>query len=223
MIYFEKSKYIPKSLKIEKSKKNGKYDCKDVYKKLRADFKDKCYLCEEKEPTSINIEHFIPHKDNIDLKFDWNNLFLACAHCNNIKLAKYNDSNKDILNCTNKNDKVEISIKLKIKTFPKIKVLITAVENVEKINNTAELLNEIFNNKNTQNKITQSEFKRNKLVDMIKEFNDLIEKYEKDKSKVYLKNLIIEHLDSSSAFTAFKRWIIRDNIRLYEDFKNYLK
>ncbi|MBR1740781.1 MAG: HNH endonuclease [Lachnospiraceae bacterium] len=33
---------------------------------------------------------------NLNLKYDWNNLFLACAHCNNMKSAKY----EPILDCS---------------------------------------------------------------------------------------------------------------------------
>jgi HNH endonuclease len=43
-----------------------------------------------------NVEHLIPHKGDIDLKFDWGNLCLVCYHCNNLKSSIYNDilSNK---------------------------------------------------------------------------------------------------------------------------------
>ena len=53
----------PDSLK----NKNG-YAGDDVLNELRLIFFDKCYLCEISEPTSLNIEHFIPHGGDEDLK-----------------------------------------------------------------------------------------------------------------------------------------------------------
>lgn len=35
------------------------------------------------------------HKGNLDLKFDWDNLFLSCKHCNNTKGDRFDN----ILNC----------------------------------------------------------------------------------------------------------------------------
>ena len=94
------SEKITKAIEIlqkEKAKDRGKYNTEEVVEALEAVFSSKCYICENKKITSYNIEHLKPHKDkNIDLKFDWNNLFLACAHCNNIKRANY----ENILDCT---------------------------------------------------------------------------------------------------------------------------
>lgn len=52
-------------------------------------FHRKCYICENKSASSFQIEHLRPHKRNADLKYDWNNLFWSCAHCNNLKNAGY--------------------------------------------------------------------------------------------------------------------------------------
>lgn len=57
---------------------------------LASDCHNKCYICEDK-PTTINVEHIVPHRSDPALKFDWGNLLIACGHCNNIKLAKYDD------------------------------------------------------------------------------------------------------------------------------------
>ena len=86
MVYFEKTAEAPASLAREKRKgKNGSYREEDVISLLDKDFCGKCYICETKRPTGINIEHFVPHHNNIDLMFDWKNLFLSCPHCNNAK------------------------------------------------------------------------------------------------------------------------------------------
>jgi len=80
MIYFEKSQPAPECLEKEKSKKSGNYKCAGVLKRLKDDFKNKCYICESKAPTTINVEHFKSHQGDSDLKFDWNNLFWSCGH-----------------------------------------------------------------------------------------------------------------------------------------------
>jgi len=96
MINVIRSQPAPTCLSIEKKKKNGDYKCAEVLKRLIIDFKNKCYICEQNEPTTINIEHLKPHKGNKELKFDWNNLFLSCGHCNNVKSLKY----ENIIDCT---------------------------------------------------------------------------------------------------------------------------
>ncbi len=96
MVHFEKSQPAPTCLETEKGKANGDYKCENVLDRIKDDFMNKCYICEYKEPESINVEHFIPHEGDKDLKFDWNNLFWSCSHCNNTKLNNYDN----ILNCT---------------------------------------------------------------------------------------------------------------------------
>ena len=61
MVYFEKSQPAPDCLEIEKAKVNGDYKCANVIERIKNDFKNKCYICEYKEPVAINIEHFRSH------------------------------------------------------------------------------------------------------------------------------------------------------------------
>ena len=65
------------------------YNTEHVNQALQEVFHGKCYICENKEATSYQIEHRIPHRGDKKLKYDWNNLFWVCAHCNNIKSDKY--------------------------------------------------------------------------------------------------------------------------------------
>ena len=65
------------------------YNTEHVNQALQEVFHGKCYICENKEATSYQIEHLIPHRGDKKLKYDWNNLFWVCAHCNNIKSDKY--------------------------------------------------------------------------------------------------------------------------------------
>jgi hypothetical protein len=214
MIYFEKSQPAPESLAIEKQKQSGTWRTQEVIDRVSADFKHKCYICESQKPNTINIEHFIPHQDNHDLKFDWNNLFYACGHCNGIKLAKYDN----ILNCTKVEDDVEGKIGYNIKDeFPKFKVAVTAIENDTRSTQTAALLNAVFEG-TTAEKRQEAAYIRERLQHELLIFRDLILQYRKDPNDSATKNGIKAHLDSSSAFTAFKRAIIKSTPDLLAKF-----
>lgn len=66
---------------LEKAKQsNASYNTSEVNAALQEMFHKKCYICENNNITSYQIEHLIPHKGDMTLKYDWNNLFLSCAH-----------------------------------------------------------------------------------------------------------------------------------------------
>jgi len=165
MINLEKSQPSPPCLETEKEKAYGDYKCGQVLQRLYNDFHNKCYICEYKAPSSINVEHFIPHKEDKNLKFDWDNLFLACAHCNNVKLVKYDN----ILNCTNPLHLVEDWIEYEMKPYPKEKVKITALRNEKIVHQTVELLDKVYNG-HTPLKELKSANIRQKLLEEIRDF-----------------------------------------------------
>lgn len=222
MIYLPKSKDAPPCLAIEKAKASGTYRCEGVANKLKDDFHNKCYICETKEPHSINIEHFIPHRGNRDLKFDWHNLFYCCTHCNNIKGAKTDFDT--ILNCTMETD-MDTHIKYELKPFPKEKPLITAMINTQKVENTVKLLNEVYNG-TTEQKVIEAANLRAALLREIRTFNARLDAFKDEgynsEEREYFKRKITQHLTAKSAYTAFKRWIVRDNAELFAEFAEYL-
>lgn len=79
--------------------KNGSYGKPDVVKQLKDDFHNKCYICEMKNLQDPEVEHLLPHKNGKywDRKFDWNNLFWACGHCNKVKNQEKYDAG--IIDC----------------------------------------------------------------------------------------------------------------------------
>jgi len=217
MIYLTKSQPAPDDLEIERIKSNGTYRTDGVLTALTNDFHNKCYICEYKNPTTINIEHFVPHKGNHSLKFDWNNLFLACAHCNNIKNSDYNN----ILNCTNPLDDLEDSINLSMMVPVLSKeVEVTPLKQDEKTLTTVELLKNVYNGTTTM-KTIESHYIREKLVEELLDFLNCLQKYNTagtEDLKDYYKLKIKEHLHSSSAFTMFKRCIIKSDTKLMHKF-----
>ena len=99
MVKIERTPTPPASLAIESQKAHGIYNSEDVIFQLKQDFHSKCYLCELKDLTDIQVEHLLPHYNRRikERVFDWNNLFYACPHCNSIKKSSIYD--EKILDC----------------------------------------------------------------------------------------------------------------------------
>lgn len=215
---------ILKKLSEEKVKKSGTYNIPEVVEALEKEFHNKCYICEQKNVKSINIEHFKPHKDkDMDLKFDWNNLYYACSHCNNLKSSKYDN----ILNPGDPEDDVENFMHYGMPILHKrANVEIKAcVENNEKVNNTVELLNYVYNGKTAIKDIEAINIK-NDLVKELVNFTKWLNEYDDDEleedEKEALKRNIRKGLNTKSAFTAFKRQIVKDIDYFYNEFKEFI-
>jgi hypothetical protein len=223
MVHFPKTQPAPPCLAIEEAK-NGDYNCEGVLNQLKSDFKNKCYICEFKAPPVINTEHFLPHKNaNKALKYDWNNLFYCCGHCNNIKLAKKQFD--DILNCTETLCGVDTKISYRIKPFPKEMALLEVIENTPTVNNTVELLKLCYNGHTILKTIESANIRAMLLKEVLVFQNMLLDFYDDlhaPDQVLEIKAKIINQLGVASPFAAFKRWIIRDNLELMKDFGAFL-
>lgn len=223
MINIVKSDKIPPSLSIEKAKPSSEnYRCEGVITQLVKDFHNKCYICEDYGPSTLNTEHFKPHKGDRELMFAWENLFLACGHCNNQKSAKFNH----ILDCTNVEHSILEWIKFEIKAFPKERTKITALSQEPIIINTVQLLEAVYNSDNTELKIVEAANIRERLIKEILEFSKLLNEYHEptilEEEKSFYLNKIRRMLSVKSPFTAFKIWVIKDNSYLMNEFGEFL-
>jgi uncharacterized protein (TIGR02646 family) len=220
MINIVRSTPPPPCLEKEKQKSNGDYKCGEVLKRLKTDFKNKCYICEYKAPPGINVEHFRPHRGDKDLKFDWNNLFWSCFHCNNIK----GDQFENILDCTNPEHDVVNWIKYEIKLYPNETAKITALVDKEIVHHTVQLLHQVYNG-TTELKIMESTNIRGTLLNELRKFQNLLFDYDDngidEDERKYCFRKIKKHSRKSSAFTAFKRWIVKENPILKQEFEQY--
>lgn len=221
MIYLPKSQPAPDCLAQEQRKASGDYKCGCVLERLKSDFKNKCYICGSTAPTSINVEHFIPHQGDTALKFAWPNLFWSCGHCNNTKLAQYSP----LLNCTEWADAALLSQALRYicKPFPHEKVQIETDSTDISVVNTQQLLLAVFNGTTTLKNI-EADNLREQLLHEIKDYQDWLIDYYKahdDDEKRHCLRKIKSHLHAASAFTAFKRQIVKDNPRMFKDFGSY--
>ncbi|MFQ1816566.1 HNH endonuclease, partial [Aeromonas veronii] len=181
-----------------------KYDSQDVWEALSRVFHKKCYICETKEPQDINVEHFIPHQGDENLKFDWNNLYFSCGRCNNIKLTQYDD----LIDCCD----TEVDVLRAIKHMPPAtpyaqKIQIEAQVDDEKTNLTAELLDKIFNSTHTPNKAVSASFLRRKIFAQYNMLLDLLKVYYAETTLQQEKETALERMKilikPSSPYSAF--------------------
>ncbi|MBS5884473.1 MAG: HNH endonuclease [Clostridium sp.] len=196
-------------LKREKEKLSGSYNQPEVIDALKLIFSNKCYICENKKVTSYNIEHLRPHRDqDMDLKFDWDNIFLVCGHCNNIKLSRY----ENILDCTKVDVDEVISFRKEGNFAWDEYIEIKPIVDSEEVDETVDLLKKVYNGTTAMKEMEAVNIKKELRNEIIKFMNIINEYWEAEgEDKEDAKYLIIRELKPSSPFAAFKRWIVRDN------------
>lgn len=173
-------------------------------------FHGKCYLCEIKNAVSTEVEHFKPKSLFAELKYDWNNLFLACHHCNTIKnytTDKHKD--KELLNCCDDSVSVIELINFSCSANPKEKVTISAtLANPDPITtHTILLLDQIFNTDSPSKKFDAKQL-TDKVTIEVKKLLDLLHQYTFDSYSTDTKASILRSIKNllhpASEFTAFK-------------------
>lgn len=218
MVKVERSFPALASLGIESKKVSGSYFEPDVTKQLKEDFHNKCYICEIKDLQDPEVEHLLPHKNGKypERKFDWNNLFWSCGHCNKVKNhQKYDEG---IIDCCKQDPEEVIYFRLKgdnvdvgAKNKDDLKAVLTAM-----------LVQEVFNIKNTGMRIYKSDMR---LRELSKEMNVLYDNLEEMKShpgsKIVLRKLKAL-LRRESKFAAFKRGYIRENVDQFPQLLPYI-
>lgn len=213
----DKAQKAVKSLQIEKSR-NGTYNTPEVNVALREMFHGKCYICENKAATSYQIEHLYPHRGDKMRKYDWNNLFLSCAHCNNTKLGRY----EPILDCTKDNVEEYIAFRKTGYFGTEEKLSFEILIPGEKAENTRRLLWEVYYGSTPQKKM-EAGILRRILRKELAAFKEFVREYQEaeGEEKEDLKCLLRRQLGDSSPFAAFKRWLIRDNAGMYPELLQY--
>lgn len=189
----------------------------DVLIALKDIFHDKCYLCESKKPTSINIEHLRPHRGDLLRKFDWKNLYFSCGRCNTLKSDKY----EEILDCADPAVDVFKSIKLTPPHSPGGKRVGIEPMNAElETLNTISLLEEIYNGDDTINKVVASGNLRENIYKHCNILLPHMKAYYSDESSQEQIDSAISSLKilmhKKQPYSAFLRWIIIDDVKLSE-------
>ena len=223
MVRFERKDTEKAQSAIESLQKakvsNSTYNTKEVNAALIEMFHGKCYICENKKATSYQIEHLIPHKNDVELKYDWKNLFWSCAHCNNIKLGKFDP----ILDCTAENIDDVIAFRKEGYFGTKEMLVFQALDERPETANTVELLKCVFYG-HTPQKIMEAKVLRKELRDELTKFKGIIRDYmeAEGEDKKDLELYVKKELKNNSAFTAFKRWLIRDHGDYCSEFLQYI-
>jgi hypothetical protein len=175
-----------------------------VFDLLARDCYYKCYICEDK-PTAINVEHHKPHLNDPALKYAWDNLFLSCWHCNNIK---HTFSDKTI-NPNLCDPEEHIAITLLSGNNGKKYVEIKELTQDDATSNTAKLLNLVFNKPPTSMKSIETlNLFKYRLVPTIDCFIILMKSYLADPDPEIF-DIISHEIHRSAPFAAFKRKLIQ--------------
>ena len=113
-----------------------------------------------------------PHHGNTALKYDWNNLFLACAHCNNTKLEKFDP----IIDCTKENVEELIAFRKEGYFGTDEKLLFEILDDRVETQNTVRLLQEVYYGSTPQKKM-EATILRRILRKELSEFKEYIREY----------------------------------------------
>ena len=218
MIKVERSQPAPESLAIEAQKKDGDYNRPDVIDRLRRDFNNKCYICGTAELQDGVPEHRLPHKNGKfhERKFDWNNLFWSCRHCNGVKnSSKYDDG---IIDCCVRDPEELLRF-----DFSEDSISVSPVDTSDtEANLTAELMYEVFNLKNTGMRIAQSADRLKWLSLEMNGFIGELERYKENPGSRYSQKMMRGYLKRESAFAEFKRAYVRKRLGEFPGLREYL-
>lgn len=204
MVKITRTPTAPESLSRQT---NDCYRAKDVILLLHEDFHGKCYICERDEVQSPEVEHLVAHGGNTVLKYDWNNLFFSCSHCNSVKnQIKYS---KNVVDCCTK-DPETILEHCFVNNHVSVKPLNTTQEAVT----TANLITECFENVNTGIRTLERAVLVKSLSSTMNVFyRTLIEYKQKPSQDVYDELSVM--LSRTYKFAGFTRSYIRTNIADY--------
>lgn len=219
MVKVERSFPAPSSLAVEAKKASGSYSQPDVIEQLKKDFHNKCYICEMNDLQDPEVEHLMPHMSGkyLDRKFDWNNLFWACGHCNSVKNQRKYD--EKIIDCCKQDPEKIIYFRLQEKDVE----VLAKDEKDTKALFTAELVNEVFNLKNTGMRVYKSHMRFQELNKEMNVLYDTLEEMKKKpESRIVLRKLK-GLLRRESRFAAFKRNYIRENIEKFPQLATYVE
>lgn len=215
MVKVERTPTPPPSLAVEKSKANGSYNLPDVVEALKRDFHEKCYLCENNALQAPEVEHLNPHGGNLDRKFEWQNLFLCCSHCNSVKnQAKYHDK---ILDCCDIDPETVLN-----QQIVNNHVSVTPLNSEEKSLMTAELITECFEKRNTGIRIYECQTLINELNSTMNTLYKTLAQYEKSRLPRYLYALC-GMLSRTYKFSGFTRTYVRSHLTEYPYLAEYVE
>lgn len=218
MVKIERSFPAPASLAIQaQNPSGGSYSEADVIQRLKADFHNKCYICELKGLQDPEVEHLLSHKNRTypERVFDWNNLFWVCGHCNKVKNQRKYD--EGVLDCCNRDPEETITFRLQGREV----IVIPKKQNDPEAVLTAVLVEEVFKLKNTAMRDYKREFRFRKLNEEMNILYDNLEEMQKNPQSRVIMRKLEALLRRESAFAAFKRNYIREHSSQFPQLLQY--
>ncbi|MCL1802825.1 MAG: HNH endonuclease [Eubacteriaceae bacterium] len=201
---------LPEGTKISKEED---YRRGILFQMLVEDCCGKCYICEDSVHTAPNIEHRVSHRGNPSLKFDWNNLFLSCSHCNNTKSDRYDG----IIDPSKADPEQFIELSLAFDEDLREIVIVRKIKGDRVIDTTVRLLYAVYNGYKTDIKKYASHQLKNKISNELCWFQQKIEEFKlspNDESKAMIERMVSD----SSVFAAFKKGILKADKTLSKAF-----
>ena len=152
-----------------------------------------------------------PHFDgkNKELRFDWNNLFLACGHCNSVKNQRKYDNH--IIDCCVYDQEDRIYFRLH---DGNTEVIAKETDDYD-AEMTAELVTEVFNMKNSGMRVYKSAFRFNELNKEMNKLYDTLDELNQNSNSVFALRKLQALIRRESRFAAFKRCYIREHALEY--------
>lgn len=218
MIKIERNPTPPPSLAVEEQKARGVYNKPDVIQRLKEDSHDKCYICELGGLSDPEVEHLKPHHGRTipERIFDWNNLFYACSHCNNIKKeSQYDDK---IIDCCKEDPE-----KMLEQCYEEGHVNVHNIVDEERAVMTASLIQECFEKRNTGIREAACQHRIERLADEMNVLYKVLEKHKKNPELLRYKRSLRATLSRNSIFAAFKRNYVRKHSSDYPDLEEFLE
>ncbi len=217
MVFVERSYPAPESLAIEEQKKNGDYSKPDVVERLRRDFHDKCYICELKGLQDPEVEHLVPHENGRHhaRKFDWDNLFWSCGHCNRVKSGAI--YSRGILNCCRRDPERAIRFATEDND---INIAAFDPDDLEAVK-TAQLVADAYTQTNTGIRTVACRLRMNGLWLQMRLLYDALQKYRENPTHLH-RRTVAALLRRESAFAAFKRCYVREHLTEYPDLEEFV-
>lgn len=219
MIKVERSQPAPASLAEEAKKKNGQYNKLDVIERLKEDFNNKCYICGIDKLQDPEVEHRLPHKNGKypERKFDWNNLFLSCGHCNSVKNKDIYDTG--IIDCCIRDPEECL-----IFDFGENNISVSANNPDDtEAQLTAKLMYEVFNTENTGIRNIRSQMRLDTLLEQMNILITALKKYKDNPKNKFALRILRSYLEKKSAFAEFKRAYVRKRLNELPSLQEYLK
>lgn len=196
-----------------------RYRHPEVVERLFEDFGGKCYICEVKPIQDPEVEHLRPHKNGSipGRKFDWNNLFLACRHCNGVKnKARYDGR---VIDCCARDPEELLKQELSENSVS-VRPLVAGDEEVA---GTADLIEEVFGSSHPALREYAAQVRLGELQKQMNLLYRSIQTLRIDKKNPMARRNLRTMLRKDAAFAGFTRCAVRKMLRRHPELGEFMQ